>query len=395
MMNMLPLSEQTSMLSINRLALKDFRNYAQLSIDITHPVVVLTGDNGAGKTNILEAISLLASGRGLRNAKLSELNRATEMGMSSGHIPEGEYLPSWSVHASLYHPEYDAMTIATGYDGAGGKDKRQIRINGEASAQSELPYYMQVSYLTPVQDHIFIDGSTSRRKFLDRLASHFFADHVKHLAQFSHSKGERKKILAFAQPDDAWLSTIERRMAEQALAIIASRVEAIAILQRAMDASDTPFPTAHLSTSGELERLLLSRSALGVEEDYQRMLKDSRMQDKQSGRTLYGPHTSDFLVVHGGKKRLAQYCSTGEQKAVLLSILLAEIQAKKQWSGYAPIVLLDEVVAHLDLEKRQQFYDAIAGTGAQYWFTGTHKALFEYFGDKAQFLTVENDGVLV
>ncbi len=370
-------------LSIGRITVNNFRNYQQCRIDVQSNIVILSGHNGAGKTNLLEAISLLASGRGIRNAKLTDLNPANPS--NSG---------TWSVFANIHHPHYDDITIATGFDNSGKREKRLIKINGENNPQSELPYYMNISYLTPVQDHTFIDGSTSRRAYLDRLTSHFFADHIKHLSQFAHAKSERKTLLSQPNPDSTWLSTIERRMAEYTLAIIASRVETIAMLQRTIDNSSSPFPKAIMSCTGTVESLLLQKSALEAEDEYRSLLKQHRSQDKQSGRTEYGPHKSDFLVIHSQKNMPAQHCSTGEQKALLLSILLAEISAKKEWSGYSPIVLLDEVVAHLDPQKRQLFYDEIHTIDAQYWFTGTNAELFKHFGSTAQFLEVENNTLL-
>ena len=211
---------------------------------------------------------------------------------------------------------------------------------------------------------------------------------------YNHAKTERKKLLALPRHDDIWLSTIERRMAEQALAIIASRIETICLLQNTIDRSTSPFPKAIMSLQGTIETIMLNHSALEAEEHYRNLLKRHRNSDQQSGRTEHGPHRSDFTVIHSLKNMPAQHCSTGEQKALLLSILLAEINAKKDWSGYSPIVLLDEVIAHLDPAKRHQFYDEIQSINAQYWFTGTNAELFTHFGSKALFLEVENNHIL-
>lgn len=375
----------TSSLAVTTLRLHNFRNYEQLDIALGQGSVVLVGHNGAGKTNILEAISLLVPGRGFRGAKLSELDRQGKVSKPSlyGCQP-------WSIYAELETPE-GCTAIGTGRDAGSDKDKRIVKINGETiRGQRELADYASVCYLIPQMDTTFIDGTTSRRSYLDSLVSIFYPDHTKQLAVYDHAKSERRKLLFQYHADASWLTALEQRMAEQGVAIAAARRETVEQLHQAILQGSSSFPKAMLAVDGYVENLLEEHSALQTEELFAEKLASCRDQDRESGRTTLGVHRSDFVVVHPDKGLVAELCSTGEQKAMMLSITLATAHARKSRAGVAPILLLDEVVAHLDSTRRVELFAELTGLGSQCWLTGTDRALFEGFKGNITFLTVEN-----
>jgi len=244
-------------------------------------------------------------------------------------------------------------------------------------------------------DHIFSEGQTSRRSYLDRLTGSFYADHTKHLSIYEHAKSERRKLLTSGRNDESWLGILEKRMGEQAIAIAAARLEAIDHLQKAIDGyNHTSFPKALLSARGDVEESLACMTAIQAEEAFEERLKTSRQQDANTGHTSFGTHRSDFTVFHSKHNVNAELCSTGEQKALLLSITMAAARARKLWFGSTPVLLLDEVIAHLDNEKRHAFFDELKDLSAQSWLTGTDIEFFKDFRGKARFLTVENCKVL-
>lgn len=377
-------------ISIKSLFLTNFRNYTSAEISITSDIILLCGDNGAGKTNILEAISLLSPGRGLRKAKNNLLIKKS--------CRNKNYPNNWAIFANIYAPSYGDITLATGNitsrNIADDKEKRIIKLNGNKISQADLAKFISVSYLTPSQDHTFTEGTTSRRQFLDRLVSHFYADHIKHLSVYNHFKNERKKILTMGSYDATWISTIEKKMIEQGVAIADARIETVRLLQKSIAESDSCFPKAIISCIGEIEEYLQQNSALETEEFYLKKLYENRGKDSLSNKTNFGVHKSDFSAIHPVKKLNAELCSMGEQKALLLSIVIANFKAKKKWSGYSPIVLLDEVITHLDDEKREYLLKELLNTKAQYWITGTDSFLFKKIIDKSQLLTVEDATIL-
>ena len=280
-------------------------------------------------------------------------------------------------------------------DPSSAKDKRIIKIDGEnIRSQAELAHHFSVVYLTPRMDSLLIEGAASRRDYLDKITGAFFPDHVKHLSVYSYAKSERQKLLAMYQPDPAWIAVTERRMAENAVAIAHARIEAVGYLSRAIDYQTEnrsfEFPRALISVDGEVENLLMQYKAVEVEAQMQEILKNVRSVDRESGRASRGVHRSDFSVIHSEKNMPAELCSTGEQKAMLLSITMASARARKMWFGAAPVVLLDEVISHLDECKRAQLASEINALKLQCWLTGTEKQFFKDFKGDSTFLTIEN-----
>ncbi len=380
-------------LSLSKLALTGFRNYSSLRLDLTPKPVVLTGANGAGKTNLLEAISMLAPGRGLRSAPFAELVQAKSDDMTG----------QWGVAANVHGPEGEIRlgTSWTDPELAGGIGAgRQVKIDGVAQKSSgALSRHIRITWLTPAMDRLFTGPAADRRRFLDRLVLSFDPDHGTRVQTFEKVMRERNKLLEQSANNAAWLSGLEQQMAEAAVAIAAARSAAVselaALLARTGKASASGhFPWVEIALNGELEAQISEFPAVEVEEKYRRMLAESRAADAAAGRTLHGPHRSDLDVVHGPKGIAASYCSTGEQKALLVGIVLAHARViRAAFEGFAPLLLLDEVSAHLDESRRTGLFDELIELGAQAWMTGTDLSLFSALGDRAQFLTIE-DGSL-
>jgi len=356
-------------LAIRRLTLTDFRNYAALRLETGARLVALTGANGAGKTNILEAISLLAPGRGLRGVTFDELPRQYGSG-------------AWAIAAEL-EAEHGPVSLGTGWSGqpdAGEGGSRQVVIDGEAQKSAgALGDHMRLLWLTPAQDRLFAGSGSDRRRFLDRMVTAFDPEHAARISVFEKVMRERNLLLEETRPDAAWLSSLEAHMAEAAVAISAARLVGLEALQTHIGEGreTSSFPWADVAVEGEIEALVAQKPAVQVEDEYRRILRDSRGLDRAAGRTLRGPHRSDLDVVHGPKKMAAAQCSTGEQKALLIGLVLAQARAVKAGAGVPPILLLDEVAAHLDRARRKSLLEALAALGSQSWMTGTDASLFE------------------
>ena len=369
-------------LAIRRLTLTEFRNYAGLRLDAAGQLVALTGANGAGKTNILEAISLLVPGRGLRGTPFDELTR-----QGGG--------PAWAIAAEV-ETAHGAVSLGTGWSGqseAGDGGGRLVVIDGEAQKGSgALGEYMRMLWLTPAQDRLFAGPASDRRRFLDRLVAAFDPEHASRILVFEKVMRERNLLLEEPRPDAAWLSSLEAHMAEAAIAISAARLVGLEALQthigEGRDASS--FPWAEVSIEGEIEALVAEKPAVQVEDEYRRILRDSRGLDRAAGRTLRGPHRSDLDVAHGPKGMPAGQCSTGEQKALLIGLVLAQARAVKAGAGVPPILLLDEVAAHLDRARRKSLLEALAALGSQSWMTGTDAQLFEAMVETGAIFHVED-----
>ena len=346
---------------ISRLILTDFRNHAALTIAPGGGFVVLTGENGAGKTNVLEAVSLLAPGRGLRRAALSAMARqGGEGGFGVAAVVAGD------------------VDLATGTLPS-APERRQVRVQGAAAAATSLPEWLTVLWLTPATDRLFVEPAGERRRFLDRLTLALSPGHATHAARYEAAMRERNRLLADERPaDPAWLTALEARMAEHGAVLDAARAEAVRLLaERLADAPAGPFPRARLRLEGEaVEPAAFARA-----------LELGRRRDAAAGRTLVGPHRADLAVVHLEKEQAAALASTGEQKALLLGIVLAHAELVAERTGRAPVLLLDEVAAHLDPLRREALFARLAGRG-QVWMTGTEPALFAAVGDAATRLTL-------
>jgi DNA replication and repair protein RecF len=346
---------------LSRLVLTDFRNHADLALTTGPGFVVLTGDNGAGKTNILEAVSLLAPGRGLRRASLGEMARQGGPG-------------GFGVAATLA----DDTVIATGAQPP-AIERRVVRVNGAAAAATALAEWLTILWLTPAMDRLFAAAAGERRRFLDRLALALAPAHAVHSNRYEAAMRARNRLLAEDRPaDPEWLSALEVQMAEHGAAIDAARRDTVSALAvRLADAPEGPFARAGLALEGwsDVGGTLAADLARG------------RWRDAAAGRALVGPHRSDLAVTHLGKDQPAALCSTGEQKALLLGLILAHADLVTERTGRTPLLLLDEVAAHLDPSRRAALFDRLAGKG-QIWMTGTEPALFAEVGGAATRIAV-------
>lgn len=366
------------------LHLANFRSYERAGLGGLHAgPVVLYGPNGAGKTNILEALSLLTPGRGLRGAKVPEIQRCYVSSDGQG----------WAVSAIVETP-YGETKLGTGRDFS--TDKRMIRINGEtAKAQAALAEYLSVVWLTPQMDRLFLDAAGTRRRFLDRLVFSFDPGHAGRVTRYENAMSQRSKVLKeHDHPDPVWLEALESTMAETGIAIAAARADFVNRLQSACDrADDAHFPRARMQISGTIDELLTRAPALEVEELFKYQLKQTRMQDSQTGGAATGPHKSDLRVRYAAKEMPADQCSTGEQKALLIGIILAHAQLIAAERGAPPILLLDEVAAHLDETRRAGLYEILLSLKAQAWLTGTDASLFAALHGRAQRFEVNGGGI--
>jgi DNA replication and repair protein RecF len=332
---------------LTRLTLTDFRSYADMTIEPGPGFVVLTGDNGAGKTNILEAVSLLAPGRGLRGAALGEMARKDGAG-------------GFSVSARMGDVELGTGTLAT------APDRRVVRINGATTTANALSEWLSLVWLTPAQDRLLTDSAGERRRFLDRLVLALEPGHATHSARYEAAMRQRNRLLAEDTPDVDWLRALEGAMAEHGAAIGAARARLTdALAVRIAASPDSVFARAALSLSGWDGRDLAAD------------LADGRSRDAAAGRTLTGPHRQDLTVTHLAKAQPAAQSSTGEQKALLLGIVLAHADLVADARAQRPILLLDEVAAHLDPARRAALFERLDAGGGQVWLTGTEPALFE------------------
>jgi len=367
---------------IQRLTLTNFRSYhaAQILLDRAGPVV-LTGANGVGKTNLIEAISLLAPGRGLRRATMEELAFA-----------EGD--GAWAVSAEI-EGMLGPTTLGTGIDPPAGEEAaplRKCRIDRESvGSAAAFADHLRVVWLTPAMDPLFNGPASERRRFLDRLVLAVDAQHSSRVAALERALRSRNRLLEDAPSDPHWLDAIEHETAEVAVAVAAARAETVKRLSAALDAGRTEaseFPQAEIALQGWMEQLLPDHSAIEIEDRYRTLLKGNRARDAAAGRTLDGPHLSDLAVSHASKNIPAAEASTGEQKALLIRLVLAHAGLIKQMTGFAPLLLLDEVVAHLDPARRAALYDALSSLGAQVWMTGADPAAFGNIVGRAQLFVV-------
>jgi len=377
----------TSAARIRRLTLTSFRSYHAATLAVDDGPVVLVGPNGAGKTNLLEAISFLAPGRGLRRATLEE-------------VAFGEGDGAWAVSAEV-EGVLGLVTLGTGIEPPAGEDAasvRKCRIDREpVSSAASFADHLRVVWLVPAMDGLFAGPASERRRFIDRLVLAVDAGHGSRVNALERSLRSRNRLLENPSPDPHWLDAAEHETAELAVAVAAARAETVRRLAAALAARQTPdaaFPSAEIALEGWMETLLLSHPAAEVEDRYRAVLKESRARDAAAGRTLDGPHLSDLAVVYAPKGISARDASTGEQKALLIGLVLAHAGLVAEMTGTAPVILLDEVVAHLDPGRRAALYDDLERLGAQIWMTGADPAAFADIAARAQVFAVAPGGVL-
>ncbi len=354
---------------ICRLTLSNFRSYHAANIAVGGDLVVLVGPNGAGKTNLLEAISLFSPGRGLRRADMSELA-----------FNEGD--GSWAVSAEV-DGALGLATLGTGIEPPANADAapvRKYRIDREpAGSAAAFADHLRVIWLVPAMDQLFAGPASERRRFLDRLVLAVDAGHAARVSALERALRSRNRLLESPRPDTHWLDAAEHETAEVAVAVAAARAETVRRLSAALAArraTETAFPSAEIGLDGWMEAAMLAAPAVEVEDRYRAVLRDNRARDAAAGRTLDGPHLTDLAVVYEPKGIPARDASTGEQKALLIGLVLAHAALVADMSGAAPVILLDEVVAHLDPSRRAALFAALGRLGAQVWMTGADPAAF-------------------
>jgi DNA replication and repair protein RecF len=339
---------------VSRLDLTDFRSYVAGALAPAAGFVLLFGDNGAGKTNLLEAVSLLTPGRGLRGAPLSDMARSSGAG-------------GFTIAAKLGDVDIGTGTLAS------APERRQVRINGANASVNALGEWLAILWLTPAMDRLFTGSAGERRRFLDRLVLALDPAHAHHATRYEAAMRARNKLLAEERPDAAWLESLELAMAEHGAAVAEARARAVEALdQRLAQAPDDAFARASLSLEG------------WDGGDLTASLRANRARDAAAGRTIEGPHRQDLAVLHRGKQIAAALCSTGEQKALLLGLVLAHADLVAERRGQPPILLLDEVAAHLDPKRRAALFERLEGRG-QVWMTATEASLFDGIGAASRF----------
>ena len=365
---------------IRRLTLTNFRSYHAAQIEADCGPIVLTGPNGAGKTNLIEAISFLTPGRGLRRATLEDVA-----------FSEGD--GSWAVSADV-EGALGLAALGTGIDPPARDDairSRKCRIDRDpVPSATAFADHLRVIWLVPAMDGLFNGPASERRRFLDRLVLAIDAEHAGRVASLERALRSRNRLLDDARPDVHWLDAVEHETAELAVAVTASRVETVVRLQAALAtrASQSAFPAAKIRLDGRMEELVLLRPAVEIEDHYRAVLRDNRARDAAAGRTLEGPHLTDLAVHHAGSDVAAADASTGEQKALLIGLVLAHAGLLAEIAGYVPVLLLDEVTAHLDPLRRHALYSELARLGAQSWMTGADANAFAALSEGAQVFEV-------
>lgn len=365
---------------VRRVMLDDFRSYATLDLSIRGGLVVLCGENGAGKTNLLEALSLFAPGRGLRRAELGTCARVGGAGGFQLSIEVEE--------------EGETHQLGSGWKGGanGEAAERSNRIDRMAVASSRaFSDHVRIVWLTPAMDSLLSGPASERRRFLDRFVLAIDPGHGARVAQFERALRGRNRLLEEGGRNAAWLDAIEREAAELGVAVAAARLDCVSRLEALIAAErddSSPFPWAKLKLQGEIESMTASGPALKAEESYRAILRDNRRRDAAAGRTLTGPHLSDLAVWHGPKQAPAALSSTGEQKALIVGLALAHARLVAEMSGIAPFALLDEIAAHFDPRRRAALYDALLRLGGQAFLTGADPGVFAELKGRAEMFEV-------
>ncbi|MGN1286771.1 MAG: DNA replication/repair protein RecF [Bradyrhizobium sp.] len=369
---------------IHRLSLTHFRNYRAATLQVAGDMVVLVGPNGAGKTNCMEAVSLLSPGRGLRRATLED-------------IADNQGDGSWAVSAEV-EGALGLATLGTGIDPPTGEtsNARRCRIDREpVGSATAFGDHLRIVWLTPAMDGLFMGAASERRRFFDRLVLAIDSEHSSRVSALERSLRSRNRLLEVRNYDDHWCDAIERETAELAVAVAASRGQTaarLAVMLRERGAASA-FPSAEIMLDGWMENALLQEPATAVEDRYREILRASRPRDAAAGRTLDGPHLTDLQVVYAPKNMPARDASTGEQKALLIGLVLAHATMVAEMTGIVPLLLLDEVVAHLDPNRRKALFDELAKLGAQVWMTGADPAAFIDIGPTGEIFDVESGRV--
>jgi DNA replication and repair protein RecF len=368
-----------SLMSVRRLTLNNFRNYHAASLETGAKTIVLVGPNGAGKTNLIEAISFFAPGRGLRRANLDEVA-----------FSEGD--GSWAVAAEI-EGALGLATLGTGIERPledGATVLRKCRIDREpVGSAAAFADHLRVVWLVPAMDTLFVGAPSERRRFLDRLALAVDAEHGSRVNALERSLRSRNRLLEEARPDTHWLDAVEHETAELAVAVAGQRVETVQRLDGVLASrKGSAFPPAEIALDGWMEKLIPEHPAIEIEERYRAVLRDNRVRDAAAGRTSDGPHLTDLKVTYAHKGIAAADSSTGEQKALLIGLVLAHGRLIAEMTGFAPILLLDEIVAHLDPARRAALHVELAQLGGQVWMTGADPALFAEVGDDAMIVEV-------
>jgi DNA replication and repair protein RecF len=367
-----------------RVVLADFRCYRALDLKTGAKIVALSGDNGAGKTNLLEALSLFAQGRGLRRAEMSDMAREGGGG-------------GFAVSLEFSGEEGGARQMGAGVEIVEGAAHRKFRLDREpiGSARS-FADHIRIVWLTPAMDGLFAGPAGERRRFLDRLVLAVDSEHGARVSSLERALRNRNRLLEERFSEKIWLDAAEREIAELAIAVASARretVQRLVALIAATSDEHSPFPWADIALEGEIDRLVAENPALAAEECFRAMLRDNRARDAAAGRALIGPQASDLAVRHGPKTCEARRASTGEQKALLVGLVLAHARLVAAMSGLAPLVLLDEIAAHFDPARRRALFDALDALGGQIWMTGADPALFDDLHGRADLFSVNNGRV--
>ncbi len=368
------------MSAVQQITLINFRNYETARLTSAAPMIVVTGENGAGKTNLLEAVSLLSPGRGLRQASITDLKSRFEIANDAPH-------PLWGVAGDI-----DGVAISTGAHPKNRTAKRRVvQVNGTPVAgQYILADHVSMVWLTPQMDGLFLEDAGARRRFIDRLVYAFDPAHAGRVACYEKVMRQRNRLLKEGCQDPAWFDALHRQMAETGIAVAAARLDMVSRLNAVSNMMDTPFPKPSLTLVGIVaESLRHGMVAVQVEQNFYNALNQSIIEDRDTGKTSIGPHRSDMTALHTGKQMPAHLCSTGEQKALLIGIVLAHALMLQTEQKRPPVLLLDDIAAHLDEMRRAALFDLIQSTAMQCWMTGTELDAFSALKDKALFVQVK------
>lgn len=371
---------------ISGLSLHDFRSHQQIRLQAEAGLVILTGENGVGKTNILEAISLLSPGRGFRGSPLPDLVRREG---------EGGFAISAKLHPLESSGRIDPVTIGIGL--APRASSRQVRVNGVTTSANALSEWLAILWLTPAMDRLFQEGASSRRRFLDRLTLTIFPSHARHYSRYEAAMRQRNKLLSDEKGyDPLWLDGLEQIMAEQATHILLARRQLVDLLSEEIaKQEDGLFAKADLALEeGVDSRDLVTHNSEEIMPLLQNIWQKSRTSDAAIGRTLQGVHRADLKVTHHAKAMPAAQSSTGEQKALLLGLVLAQVNLITEKNGQPPVLLLDEVAAHLDPSRLAILFDILRSKGGQVWMTGTEPSLFETAEDAACYFQLDKGEII-